>query len=102
MVRADHEQAERDLKGKRKAKNSIEEEDDLLDGRVLLTRVLMAGTLRNIVEPGSRADEAVGIVALTNKVILPLVNSLLDVNLGNVVERVNTLVAQLVSYAPHF
>lgn len=96
IARQDHTQAERDLKGKGKKKEK-EEDGEIGDGRVLLTRVLVVGALRNIVLPGSYADKQVGIAALTNDVILPLVNSLLDVNIGNVVERVTELSAQVVS-----
>jgi hypothetical protein len=95
MARKDHTQGEKDIKGKGKAKGDGEDDDELGDGRVLLARVLVAGTLRNIIEPGSRADRDVGIAELTNDVILPLVNSLLDVNLGNVVNRVTELVSQV-------
>ena len=95
MARKDHTQGEKDIKGKGKAKGEAEDDDELGDGRVLLSRVLVTGALRNIVEPGCKQDEAVGITQLTNDVILPLVNSLLDVNLGNVVNRVTQLVSEI-------
>lgn len=100
IVKADHTPAEHAAKskGKGKAKKSMDEEDDeFADGRALLTRVLVAGTLRNIVEPGSSADAGVSIAPLTNEVILPLINGLLDVNLGGVAERVTELVGKIVS-----
>lgn len=100
MANKDHTQAEKDLKGKGKAKKDgdaamQDDDEEIGDGRVLLTRVLVVGTIRNIVQPGSWADKQVGIAALTNDAILPLVNSLLDVNLGNVVQRVTELVSQV-------
>ncbi|KAL1411919.1 hypothetical protein Q8F55_002905 [Vanrija albida] len=101
LAKADHAALEAELKakaakakGKKKAAPEAEDEE-VGDGRLLLTRVLVAGTLRNIVDAGSRTDESVGIAALTNEVILPLVNSLLDVNLANVVTRVGELVAAM-------
>ncbi|TXT07458.1 hypothetical protein VHUM_03178 [Vanrija humicola] len=101
LAKADHAALEAELKakaakakGKKKAAPEAEDEE-VGDGRLLLTRVLVAGTLRNVVDAGSRTDESVGIAALTNDVILPLVNSLLDVNLANVVTRVGELVAAL-------
>ena len=48
-------------------------------------------------DPGSKADESVDIVGLTNSTILPLVNSLLDFDLPSVVSRVLELVTQIVS-----
>lgn len=90
----DHGPIEQELKGRSK-----EVDAEVGDGRALLTRVLVAGVLRNVVLPGSRADGSVGIVKLTNEVILPLVNSLLDVNLTNVAQRVQELVQQVVSAA---
>lgn len=92
VARQDHAPLERDLKGKGKAKD---EDQEIGDGRPLLTRVLITGVLRNVVLPGNRADASVGIVNLTNEVILPLVNSLLDVNLANVAQRVSELVQQI-------
>lgn len=99
MARKDHTQGEADLKKKGKGKRKEEpvDDDEIGDGRVLLARLLVAGALRNIVDAGSSADEAVGITALTNETILPLVNSLLDVNLANVVARVTELVSEVVS-----
>ncbi|ODN74945.1 hypothetical protein L198_08196 [Cryptococcus wingfieldii CBS 7118] len=70
-------------------------EDDLPDGRALLRRVHVCGVLRNIIRAGSRADEKVGINELTGSTILPLVNGLLDVKLGDVCERVSQLVQQI-------
>lgn len=100
IVKADHSPAEHAAKSKGKGKKKAmdEEDDELADGRALLTRVLVAGALRNIVEPGSSADSSVGIAALTNEIILPLVNGLLEVNLAQVSERVTELVGQIVSY----
>lgn len=98
IVKTDHAPAEQAAKGKGKAKKAMDEEDDEIpDGRAVLTRVLVAGALRNIVEPGSSVDGRVGIVAITNEVILPLINGLLDVNLGQVSQRVTELVGQIVS-----
>lgn len=78
-------------KGKGKANGKVEN-----DGRALLTRVLVAGALRNLVRPGNKGDEQVGIVNLTNSTILPLVNSLLDIDLSNTVQQVLELAGQLV------
>lgn len=100
FARNDHSQAEAGLKraakGKGKSKDEKDDDDEIEDGRALLSRVLVSGALRNIVEPGSSADSNVGIAELSNDVIVPLVNSLLDVNLGNVVQRVTELVGQVV------
>lgn len=98
IVRADHSAAEADAKGKGRARKAMDEEDDeMADGRALLTRVLVAGALRNLVEPGSAADSSVSIVPLTNEVILPLINGLLEVNLAQAAQRVSELVAEIVS-----
>ncbi|KAK4685839.1 hypothetical protein P7C73_g4298, partial [Tremellales sp. Uapishka_1] len=84
------------VNGKGKAKNDGSEEDqEVGDGRALLLRVLVCGVLRNTCEAGSPVDEVIGIASLTNEVILPLVNSLMDVNLENVVARVLELVGQI-------
>lgn len=91
MVQKEHAVAE---SGKKKGKGKARDQDD---GRALLTRVLVAGALRNFVLPGSKADELVDIVALTNSTILPLVNSLLDVDVSSTVSQVMELVAQAVS-----
>jgi hypothetical protein len=98
IVKTDHTPAEHDAKGKGRAKKAMDEEDDeIADGRALLTRVLIAGTLRNLIEPGSSADAKVGIAPLTNEVILPLINGLLDVNLAHAAQRVAELVGEIVS-----
>lgn len=69
-------------------------DDEFDDGRMLLTRLLAAGTLLNAIEPGSKRD-TIGLAALTSDVILPLATSLLDVSVPSVVERVSQLVAEL-------
>lgn len=56
-----------------------------------------AGVLRNTVQAGSPADDALDLRGLTNDVVLPLINGLLDVNLEEVVAKVSALVAQVVS-----
>jgi hypothetical protein len=92
VVQKEHTMAE---SGKKKGKCKAKDQDD---GRALLTRVLVAGALRNFVLPGSKADELVDIVALTNSTILPLVNSLLDIDVSSTVSQVMELVAHAVSY----
>nr|ODN90333.1 hypothetical protein L204_05937 [Cryptococcus depauperatus CBS 7855] len=69
--------------------------DGLPDGQALFRRVLVSGVLRNVIRAGSRADEKVGINALTASTILPLINGLLDVNTNDVCERVGQLVKQI-------
>ncbi|WVQ78675.1 hypothetical protein IAT38_000762 [Cryptococcus sp. DSM 104549] len=81
-------------KGKGKAGAEMEPESDLPDGRALLRRVLVCGVLRNIIRAGARADQEVGINALTGSTILPLINGLFDVNLSDVSTRVLQLVEQ--------
>ncbi|WVW80287.1 hypothetical protein I302_102265 [Kwoniella bestiolae CBS 10118] len=81
-------------KGKDKQANG-DAQDDLPDGRALLRRILISGVIRNCVLVGSRTDERVNVAGLTSGTILPLVNGLLDVNLMNVVNRVQGLVQQL-------
>ncbi|ODN77089.1 hypothetical protein L202_05626 [Cryptococcus amylolentus CBS 6039] len=96
---AENAQKEREKarKDRKKSKDSAAQgaEDDLPDGRALLRRVHVCGVLRNIIRAGSRADEKVGINELTGSTILPLVNGLLDVKLGDVCERVSQLVQQI-------
>lgn len=62
--------------------------------------MLTSGAMRHLVRPGSKADEQVQIVALTNSSILPLVNSLLDVDINGTVNEVLQLVNQVVSNDP--
>ncbi|BEJ10886.1 hypothetical protein CspHIS471_0103080 [Cutaneotrichosporon sp. HIS471] len=101
IVKADHMPAERDAKGKGRAKKSMDlEDDETADGRALLTRVLIAGTLRNLVDPGSSADSKVGIATLTNEVILPLINGLLDLDLAQAAQRVTQLVTEIPKDGP--
>ncbi|WVN87195.1 uncharacterized protein L203_102372 [Cryptococcus depauperatus CBS 7841] len=69
--------------------------DGLPNGQALFRRVLVSGVLRNVIRAGSRADEKVGINALTASTILPLINGLLDVNTNDVCERVGQLVKQI-------
>lgn len=57
----------------------------------------MIGILRNIVKPASRSDEDVGIQQLTNEVIMPLINSLLDIDLMSISSRVAQLAHEAVS-----
>lgn len=54
------------------------------------------GALRHLVRPGSKADAHVDIVALTNSTILPLVNSLLDLDLNAATAKVSQLVNEVV------
>ncbi|WWC96818.1 hypothetical protein V866_003693 [Kwoniella sp. B9012] len=81
-------------KGKDKQTNG-DVEQELPDGRALLRRVLVSGVIRNCVLVGSRTDERVNVSGLTSGTILPLVNGLLDVNLAQVVNRVQELVQQV-------
>lgn len=90
-------EASRKSKSKKAAAEPASEADGLPDGRALLRRVLVCGILRNIIRAGSRADEQVGINALTASTILPLVNGLLDVKLEDVCTRVDKLVKEAVS-----
>jgi hypothetical protein len=55
------------------------------------------GILRSIIKPSSRSDEDVDIQRLTNEVIMPLVNSLLDLDLAGVTSRVSQLATEAVS-----
>lgn len=55
------------------------------------------GILRSIVKPGSRSDEDVDIQRLTNEVIMPLVNEMLDLDLPNITNRVSQLASEAVS-----
>ncbi|OWT35607.1 hypothetical protein C362_06798 [Cryptococcus neoformans Bt1] len=87
-------EASRKSKSKKAAAEPASEADGLPDGRALLRRVLVCGILRNIIRAGSRADEQVGINALTASTILPLVNGLLDVKLEDVCTRVDKLVKE--------
>ena len=93
VVKADHTHVVPEGKGKGKSSSSSTEGD----GKALLTRVLASGALRNLVYPGSRVDASIDIVGLTNSTILPLVNSLLDLDLQAIVQRVLDLSAQNVS-----
>lgn len=54
------------------------------------------GVLRNIIPVDSPAGEAIEIKRITNDTILPLVNSLLDVDLSAIGARVEQLVNQVV------
>ena len=56
-----------------------------------------SGALRNLVEPDSPADELVHITSLTNTTILPLIDSLLDLDLTSIVREVMNRVSELVS-----
>lgn len=97
IVTADHAPLERDLKGKGKGKAkevAAEVDAEFDDGRMLLTRLLAAGTLLNMIEPGSKRD-TINLSALTTDVVLPLATSLLDVSVPSVVERVGQLVGEL-------
>lgn len=97
IVTADHAPLERDLKGKGKGKAkevAAEVDAEFDDGRMLLTRLLAAGTLLNMIEPGSKRD-TINLSALTTDVVLPLATSLLDVSIPSVVERVGQLVGEL-------
>ncbi|WVR03702.1 hypothetical protein IAU60_000697 [Kwoniella sp. DSM 27419] len=103
VIREDHvpvEQGQKDLAAKvkkSKGKDKAVEElvvDELPDGRALLRRLLVAGTLRNSVLPGSYTDRTVDVASLTSEVILPLANSLLDLNVGTLCDRVMTLVQE--------
>lgn len=89
-------EASRKSKSNKAAAEPASEADDLPDGRALLRRVLVCGILRNIIRAGSRADEKVGINALTASTILPLINGLLDVKLEDVCTRVDKLVKEIV------
>ena len=51
------------------------------------------GALRNLIRPGTKQDSQVDIVDLTQNTILPLVNSLLDIDL-------NAAVSQALQLAP--
>jgi hypothetical protein len=53
--------------------------------------------LRNIVDAGSVVDQEVNIAAITNEVILPIINDLLNLNTVEVIGQVTTLVGQVVS-----
>ncbi|KIR31946.1 hypothetical protein I352_05575 [Cryptococcus deuterogattii MMRL2647] len=90
-------EASRKSKSNKAAAEPASEADDLPDGRALLRRVLVCGILRNIIRAGSRADEKVGINALTASTILPLINGLLDVKLEDVCTRVDKLVKEIPS-----
>jgi hypothetical protein len=57
----------------------------------------MIGVLRNIIPVDSPAGEAIEIKRITNETILPLVTSLLDVDLNGIAGRVEQLVNQVVS-----
>lgn len=89
-------EASRKSKSNKAVAEPAAEADDLPDGRALLRRVLACGILRNIIRVGSRADEKVGINALTASTILPLINGLLDVKLEDVCTRVDKLVKEIV------
>lgn len=89
-------EASRKSKSNKAVAEPAAEADDLPDGRALLRRVLACGILRNIIRVGSRADEKVGINALTASTILPLINGLLDVKLEDVCARVDKLVKEIV------
>ncbi|KAE8540620.1 hypothetical protein D1P53_002984 [Cryptococcus gattii VGV] len=90
-------EASRKSKSNKAAAEPASEADGLPDGRALLRRVLVCGILRNIIRAGSRADEKVGINALTASTILPLINGLLDVKLEDVCTRVDKLVKEIPS-----
>ncbi|KIR57936.1 hypothetical protein I314_06198 [Cryptococcus bacillisporus CA1873] len=90
-------EASRKSKSNKAVAEPAAEADDLPDGRALLRRVLACGILRNIIRVGSRADEKVGINALTASTILPLINGLLDVKLEDVCTRVDKLVKEIPS-----
>lgn len=112
MCREDHTAGEAVKKQSKKGKNKSTGEE-IGDGRALLSRLLACGRsfgrrsfltqlktlgiLRNIIKPASRSDEDVDIQRLTNEVIMPLVNGLLDVDLANVSNRVSQLAAEAVS-----
>ena len=55
--------------------------------------------MQHVVEPGSHADQRVDIIALTTNVVIPLVHSLLDVDLQAIASEVAQLVQQGVSLA---
>jgi hypothetical protein len=122
LAREDHADAEiqsrNSGKGRSKRKEKEVEGNEIGDGRALLMRLLVCGesrsdlpfvrsprtdvvfvgVLRNVVKPGSAADEAVDLRDLTNEVVLPLINGLLDIKPDAVAERVMQFVAQVVSF----
>ncbi|ORX35296.1 armadillo-type protein [Kockovaella imperatae] len=98
IVSAPHDQnTKSQRKGKGKASEATREAED---GKALLLRVLIAGSLRNIVGPSSDPALKEDLKTLTNETILPLVNGLLDIDLENVVRQVMQLASDVASGDP--